>query len=157
MLIVSLDWWLDFFSNISLGDNPDVFGDNPGTILKFWTMKQFEILISISVHNMDSILYGPCIVPRGQQSKSARLCFILRKPLKTGFKRRRKFDSYKNFKNTQFNKPMVESKSFLELPKSSVEIQIYTSSTNFYNNGKLNNNFIIHLSDQWLARYFRFS
>ena len=32
MLIVSLDWWLDFFSNIPLGDNPDVFGDNPGTI-----------------------------------------------------------------------------------------------------------------------------
>ena len=110
-------------------------------------MKRFEILISISVDNMDSILYGPCIVPEGQKSKSTRLCFILRKPLKIVFKRRRNFDSYK--KKTQLKKQMVESKSFLETPKStSVEITIYTSSTNFYNNGKLNNNFIIHLSDQ---------
>lgn len=88
-------------------------------------------------------IWAPYIVSWGRKSKSARLSFILRKPLKIAFKRRPKLDSYKNFKTTQLNKPMVELKSFLELPKpTSVEIQIYTSSTNFYNNGKLRNNFI---------------
>ena len=106
--------------------------------------------------------FGRYIVPWVRKSKSARLSFILRKPLKIAFKRQPKFDSYKISKTTELNKPMVELKSFSELPKptaaaAAVEIQIYTSSTNFYNNGKLKNNFISHLSDHWLARYFRFS
>ena len=49
---------------------------------------------------------------------------------------------------------MVELKSFSELSKStSVEIQTYTSSPRFYNNGKFKHNFINRLSDQLIARY----